>query len=184
MEACLIGAGNRWREDDAIGLVVAEKLTALVSRENAALFWIGERIFELQLYFERYQKIALIDALPPETEPGKIKIRQFNGSDTGLGRRLPQKTQDAYSLHDLDLLWQVQSAFRNGYQGEVMLIGIEAGALGYGEGLSPQLTMVLPMVLFKLEQRILGFLKDRIHFEGPHFGKIILHNNLLNNNSN
>jgi hypothetical protein len=41
-----------------------------------------------------------------------------------------------------------------------MLIGIEAGALGYGEGLSPQLAMVLPMVLLKLEQIILGFLRD------------------------
>lgn len=85
-----------------------------------------------------------------------IEINRVNRLNVGL----PQGTHHAYSLHDLDLLWQVQSAFRSGYQGELMLIGIEAGALGYGEGLSPQLAMVLPMVLLKLEQIILGFLRD------------------------
>lgn len=159
MAACVIGAGNRWREDDGIGLVVAGKLKLLVSRENADVFCIEEQIFELQSYFDRYQKIVLIDALPPEMEPGKIKIRRINGSNISLRRRLPQRTHNAYSLHDLDLLWQIQSAFRNGYQWELMLIGIEAGTLGYGEGLSPQLAMVLPIVLIKLEQSILKFLK-------------------------
>lgn len=156
MEACVIGAGNRWREDDAIGLVVAGKLKTLVSREIADIFSIEERLFELQLYFDRYQKIVLIDAMPPETEPGKIKSRRINGSNV----RLLSRIHNAYSLHDLDLLWQIHSGFRNGYQGELMLIGIEAGALGYGEGLSPQLTLVLPIVLLKLEESILGFIKD------------------------
>jgi hydrogenase maturation protease len=159
LEACVIGAGNRWRKDDGIGLVVAGKLKILVSRENADVFYIEERLFELQSYFNRYKKVVLIDALPPKTEPGKIKIRRMNGSDISLRSRLPQRTHNAYSLHDLDLLWQIQSAFRNGYQGELMLIGIEAGTLGYGEGLSLQLAMVLPIVLLKLEQSILEFLK-------------------------
>lgn len=159
MEACVIGVGNRWREDDGIGLMVAEKLKILVSRENTDILCIEERVFELQSYFDRYKKIVFIDALPPETEPGKIKIRRVKGSDISLRRRLPQRIHNALSLHDLDLLWQVQSAFRNGYQGDVMLIGIEAGKIGYSEGLSPQLNRVLPIVLFKLEQSILEFLE-------------------------
>lgn len=159
MEACVIGAGNRWREDDGIGLVVAEKLKSLVSRENADIFCIEERLFELPSYFESYQKIVLMDALPPETEPGKIKTWRINGSDISLRRRLLPSIHNTFSLHDLDLLWQVQSAFRTGYRGEVMLIGIEAGKTGYHEGLSPQLSMVLPIVLLKLKQSILKFLK-------------------------
>jgi hydrogenase maturation protease len=139
--------------------VVAEKLKILVSRENADIFCIEERLFELQSYFDHYKKTVLIDALPPETEPGKIKIRRVNGSDISLRRRLPQKIHNAFSLHDLDLLWQVQSAFRTGYRGEVMLIGIEAGTLGYSEGLSMQLDRVLPIILLKLEQSILEFLE-------------------------
>ncbi len=159
MESCVIGAGNRWREDDGIGLVVAEKLKSLVSSENTEIFCIEERLFELPSYFESYQKIVLMDALPPETEPGKIKTRRINGSDISLKRRLPQGIYNTFSLHDLDLLWQVQAAFRSGYRGEVMLIGIEAGKIGYHEGLSPQLNMVLPIVLLKLKQNISKFLE-------------------------
>lgn len=158
MEACVIGVGNRWRKDDGIGQVVADKLKTMVLSKNADVFYIEERLFELQSYFERYKKVVLIDALPPETEPGKIQIWQINGSDFGLRRRLPQRILNAFSLHDLDLLWQIQSAFRNGYQGELMLIGIEVGTLGYGEGLSLQLRKALPVVISEVEQNVFRFL--------------------------
>lgn len=160
LETCIIGAGNPWREDDGVGPVMAGMLKALIPETIADIFCLEERLFELQTWFSFYRKIIIIDALPPGVEPGKVKAYRIKKADIILWRRMPQVTHNAYSLHDLDLLWQIQYAFLNGYKGELMLIGIEAGTMGWGEGLSPQLKRVLPIVLFKLEQKIREFLND------------------------
>jgi hydrogenase maturation protease len=151
LEACIIGAGNRWREDDGVGLVIIDKLKTLIHREMFDILWIEERLFELQSCFAVYSKLIIVDALPPGSEPGKMKIRRVERSNLKIG--------NAYSLHDLDLLWQIQYAFISGYTGELMLIGIEAGTMGYGEGLSPELKAVLPGLIPKAQQRVYEFLK-------------------------
>jgi hydrogenase maturation protease len=151
LEACIIGVGNRWREDDGVGLVIIDNLKTLVPREIADTFYLEERLFEMQSYFICYKKIVIIDALPPGLEPGKMEILRINGPNFIV--------PNAYSLHDLDLLWQTQYAFVNGFIGELMLIGIEVGTMGFGEGLSSQLKKALPVLISKVEQRISEFLE-------------------------
>jgi hydrogenase maturation protease len=159
LKFCIIGVGNRWREDDCVGLLIVDKLKAMISREIIDIFYIEEQLFEVQSCFAGYTKIVIIDALPPGSEPGKMKILQVNGSGIILQQRTLQLIRNAYSLHDLDLLWQIQFAFVNGFIGELMLIGIEARTIGYGESLSPQLKKALPALISKVEQRIFDFLE-------------------------
>ena len=122
MDACIIGVGNRWREDDGVGLVIVDKLKTIIPKEVIDFFYIEEQLFEIQSCFSCYKKLVILDALSPGAEPGKMKLRRINGSSI--------KVDNAYSLHDLDLLWQIHYAFVNGFTGELILIGIEVELYG------------------------------------------------------
>ena len=154
MKACIIGIGNRWREDDGVGLAAVERLKATIPSGLADIFYLEQRLFELQSCFDCYKKLVIIDALPPGREPGRIRMQRITGP--------PETAVGIYSLHDLDLLWQIRYAFFSGFRGEVMLIGIEMGSMGYGEGLSLQLKNKLAEVISELEPIVVEFLKDII----------------------
>ncbi|MFN4112131.1 MAG: hydrogenase maturation protease [Ignavibacteria bacterium] len=67
----IIGIGNEFRGDDAIGIIIARKL-----KEDFPTFEIIESSNELELieYFKNYDRIVLIDAINSEQdENGSIK---------------------------------------------------------------------------------------------------------------
>lgn len=150
MGAGIFGVGNELREDDGIGIVIVEKLRELFTGDSVDLLVVGERLLEIPLLMPDYSKIAIIDALPPATEPGKITTVHYGGNHFAF--------PNGYSLHDLDLLWQLQSGFCIGYQGEILLIGVEAGALAYKEGLSSKLYRSLPAITLTVSKVIIEFL--------------------------
>lgn len=150
MKVGIFGVGNEFREDDGVGLVIIAKLKALFTGDNIDFLVIGERLFEIPALMMNYARIVIIDALPPDSEPGKITVVRYGGDNFSLSK--------SYSLHDLDLLCQLQYAFWSGFRGEVLLIGIEAGSLDYKKGLSLGLSCYLPNITLKVVEVIEGFL--------------------------
>jgi hydrogenase maturation protease len=113
MQAGIFGVGNELREDDGIGLIIVEKLKAIFTIDSVDLLAIGERLFEIPALIINYSKIAIIDALPPDSDPGKIMVFRYDSNNFLIPR--------TYSLHDLDLLWQLQYAFWSGFKGEILI---------------------------------------------------------------
>jgi len=150
MKAGIFGAGNELREDDGVGLVIVAKLKALFSNDNIDFLVIGERLFEIPALMMNYEKIVIIDALPPDLEPGKITVVRYGGDNFSLSK--------SYSLHDLDLICQLKYAFWSGFRGEILLVGIEAESLDYKKGLSLGLSCYLPNISLKVAEVIEGFL--------------------------
>lgn len=150
MKAGIFGVGNEFREDDGVGLVIVAKLKALFTVDNIDFLVVGERLFEIPTLMMGYKKVVIIDALPPDSEPGKITVVRYGGDNFSLSK--------SYSLHDLDLLCQLQYAFWSGFRGEVLLIGIEAGSSDYKKGLSLGLSCYLSNITLKVVEVIEGFL--------------------------
>ncbi len=149
MKSGIFGIGNELREDDGIGLAIVAKLKAIFFNDNVDLITVAGRLFEIPVLMRSYSRIVIIDALPPDLEPGKVTVSRYENNNF----LFPQR----YSLHDLDLLWQLQDAFRSGFKGEILLIGIEAGSLSYKEGLSLGLGNSLPDITLKVVNVIREF---------------------------
>jgi hydrogenase maturation protease len=158
MQAGIFGVGNELREDDGIGLVIVEKLKSLFTSDSVDLLVIGDRLFEIPALIINYSKVAIIDALPPDSDPGKIMVFRYDSNNFLI--------PGTYSLHDLDLLWQLQYAFRSGFKGEILLVGIEVESLAYKEGLSLKLCHSLPsitLIVAKAIKEFLGLTKRVTH---------------------
>ena len=77
----LIGVGNRWRGDDAAGLLVAGRVRALHPGGLSVVEHEGEPV-ELIDACEGAQAVWLIDAVSSGAKPGAL--HRFDASDHGL----------------------------------------------------------------------------------------------------
>lgn len=154
IQNCLIGIGNELRKDDAIGVVLLRMLCESDLNELFDFYEAGNDLFSLWPWVRSYQSVFMIDALPPDRQPGKMQI--MNGFDNITSKKV------AYSLHDLDVCQQLHYIFNQGYRGNVYLIGIEASDIGLGIGLSPDIQHILPELFKNIHCWLRGFLSKKI----------------------
>jgi hydrogenase maturation protease len=145
MAILVLGVGNSLRRDDAVGLVVVEQLM------KQQLTRVDYRTVEGDLLvipeiIARYDLVVIVDALAPEGNPGRIELFEVTEGMV----RLPY----GLSLHDLDLIWQLQYIIKNGFTGRIVIVGIQATDLGLGEGLSLQLQANLPRFTATISEMI------------------------------
>lgn len=149
---CIIGLGNELREDDGVGLAVLRRLKKAFPGRAAVRIPVRDQLFEIPRLIMNYSKVILIDAAPPDSFPGKVSDIRYRVD------RWP--ASDSYSLHDLDILWQLRYAYRAGFTGEILMIGIEAASLSCRKGLSPELQRSLPGAVETVKRMIARFDPD------------------------
>lgn len=142
MRVCVIGVGNELREDDGVGLVIVRELRTILNDNCIELLEIGDRLFDILEIIFNFDKVIIIDALPPGFYEKMVQTVYYNVNS--------QSTRTKYSLHDLDLLWQLGYAYRNGFRGEVILMGIAVYSLEYRMELSSELLKSLPEIVTKV----------------------------------
>jgi hydrogenase maturation protease len=142
MRRCVIGIGNELREDDGVGLVIVRKLRTMFNDNHVELLEIGNGLFDIPEIIMSYDSVVILDALPPGPVAETIQTVYC----TANSQPLPTN----YSLHDLDLFWQLGYAYRNGFHGEVIFIGITAYSFEYRTELSPELLKALPEIVLKV----------------------------------
>jgi hydrogenase maturation protease len=119
----VIGLGNDWRGDDAVGLAVARRLHGLVLA--------GEPI-GLTEAFRGDDEAIVVDAVCSGAEPGTLHV-----FDAG-GEPLPARLFGASSTHSLGLAEALELARALGcLPRRVRVYGIEAGDVSFGNGLTP-----------------------------------------------
>ena len=139
MSRCIIGLRNKIGADDGVGLTVARRLRRTLPDGPGVILLRGERLVELPQLIKDCRQVVIIDALPPDGAPGRIVAIRYQTEH--------RPARPAYSLHDLDLFWQLAAARRNGFRGEVLLLGIAAESFECRIGLSPTLRQALPALV-------------------------------------
>jgi hydrogenase maturation protease len=132
----VIGVGNRWRSDDAVGLAVATLV-----RERAPELDVIEREGEpvaLLDAFDGVDAVVLVDAVSSGAEPGTV--HRLNAAVD----RLPEELF-RHSTHHLGLAEAVELARALGtLPREAIVVGVEGASWSAGDGLSPEVASAVP----------------------------------------
>ena len=123
----VIGVGNRWRRDDAVGLEVA---AALRQRGVAARDAEGEPV-ELMDLWDGFDAAIVVDAARSGAAAGAV--HRVEASDGGLPAEL-----SATSTHTLGIGEAIELARALGrLPARVLVLAVEGKEFSAGEGLTP-----------------------------------------------
>jgi hydrogenase maturation protease len=142
----VIGIGNRWRRDDAVGLEVAARLRARGLDVRDAE---GETVELLDLW-ERARSAIVVDAAGPGAQPGTV--HRFEAADAPVPAGL-----SSTSTHALGIAEAVELGRALGRLPErLLVIAIEGADFSAGEGLTPTVAAtvdpVVDMILQELQR--------------------------------
>lgn len=126
----VIGLGNRYRGDDAVGLLIAEKLMDYYLWGAEVIAWSGEASTLMDLW-ENADQVIIIDAAASGGKPGNIY--RFNPRESVLPREIfPQRSTHSFSVADaIELARELGKLPK-----QLTVISIEGGNFEAGEGLS------------------------------------------------
>jgi len=143
-KTAIFGVGNRYRQDDAFGLVVLDTLKSDFSQYH--LFELNLGVFDLEHIFTSHPNLDLaifIDAAASKKlKSGTVLI--FSPNDV-----LPQATDFTTTTHGIsiiDIVLLLNSVKRNIMPKKIILIGLVVPNIGYGENLSPIAQKGIPVV--------------------------------------
>ena len=133
----VVGIGSRFRRDDSVGLLVLDALRPRLPSCITAVESNGDAV-ALVSSWEGAELAVLVDAVVSGGKPGTIY--GFDGA-----HRLPGKFFRAASSHMLGLAEALELARAlDRLPPRVRVIGIEAGDVDVGEGLSDEAAAALP----------------------------------------
>lgn len=128
MTALVVGVGNPMRGDDAVGPVVAARVAALGLTGVTVL--ADEEPLTLVELLGCYDDVVVVDATPPGTEPGRVRVCQ-------VGPASPEEPASAVGSHGLGVLEAVGLARALGrLPRRLTVVGVEAATTTTGAPLS------------------------------------------------
>jgi hydrogenase maturation protease len=150
----VIGIGNRYREDDAVGPAVAERLRAQLPPSVGVMTNDGEGLLDLVLELSDVGTAILIDAAASGAEPGTI--HRLEGADRAAFDRIAR-----CSTHSFGVVEAVELARALGrLPPRLIVYAVEAESLGYGQGLSPHVYAAVEDVAGRIGTEIARILGD------------------------
>jgi hydrogenase maturation protease len=135
----VLGIGNPYMHDDAIGPRVVDELRKLNVSDKVLVFDYGSLDLALLAYFKNSSKIVIIDALKAGVNPGTVSKYIVSSLDDS-------KTS-APNLHELELHDIVDLASQTGVMCPIVVVGVEPKDCSPGEGLSAEVGKSLPNVI-------------------------------------
>jgi hydrogenase maturation protease len=131
----IIGCGNLNRSDDAVGVIIAQRLQQFLLENptpNVRVFDCGTAGMEVMFQARGSKQLVIIDASSTGSEPGAVyKVP---------GKELEALPEPSYSLHDFrwdNALAAGRKIFQDDFPKEVTVYLIEAANLDFGWELSP-----------------------------------------------
>jgi hydrogenase maturation protease len=128
----IIGLGNEFRHDDAVGLIAARRLHGVEHEGD-----VGDLISR----WEGLESVILIDAVASGAAPGTI--HRLDVSDSPVPRKLFQNSTHALGLADGIELSRALGTLPH----EVLIYGIEVRDTTAGHGLSPEVAKALEALI-------------------------------------
>ena len=133
----VIGLGNEFRHDDAVGLIAARQLRA---RGIAAEEQAGD-LATLMDKWPRADGLILIDAVASGAAPGTVHCLDVSAAP--LNRELFKSSTHALGLADAVELSRTLGTLPS----RVLVFGVEVSDLSAGLGLSPEVERALPALI-------------------------------------
>jgi hydrogenase maturation protease len=131
----VIGVGNRWRSDDAAGLVVADRLRGMLAGVEV-LEREGEPVGLMDAW-EGEDAVVIVDCVTSGATPGTL--HRLDAVEAPLPAEL-----FAASTHHFGLAEAVELARVLGRLPETLVVyGVEGSRFDAGEGLSPEVDAAL-----------------------------------------
>ncbi|AFY43970.1 hydrogenase maturation protease [Nostoc sp. PCC 7107] len=131
----IIGCGNLNRCDDAVGVIIAQRLQQYLATNphaNVRVYDCGTAGMEVMFQARGSKKLVIIDASSTNSEPGAIfKVP---------GKELEALPEPSYNLHDFrwdNALAAGRKIFQDDFPEDVTVYLIEAANLSLGLELSP-----------------------------------------------
>lgn len=149
----IIGCGNANRTDDAVGVVIANRL-----RENMAahpnpqvrIFDSGTAGIDVMFQARGSQKLVIIDANQSNSEPGTVfKVP---------GSELENLPQPSYNLHDFrwdNALYAGRKIFKEEFPKGITVYLIEAGDISFGLELTSAVAQAAQKVAAEIQKQII-----------------------------
>ena len=144
----VIGVGNEWRGDDAVGLLVARRL----KKDQLPRVQIAESratVTAVQEAWKNAAGVIVVDAVVSGGPPGAIY--RFNAHGAGV----PVQLSRSLSAHG----WGVAEALALGNVFQelppwLIIYGIEGKNFGPGQEVSPEVAAAIPELVRRIEREI------------------------------
>ncbi len=151
MKTLVIGIGNDYRRDDAVGLVVARRIRQSHLAGVAVLEQSGEGTALMEAWRDA-GTVIVVDAVQSGAAPGTI-----HRLDT-QAQKIPASFFH-YSTHAFSVAEAVELARAlNQLPPRLILYGIEGKDFAAGEKLSPEVAAAVDELLARVRQEIQGFI--------------------------
>ncbi|MHB9014028.1 MAG: hydrogenase maturation protease [Ignavibacteriaceae bacterium] len=125
----VFGVGNFYRSDDAVGLIVLEKLRSQNLRGVLLIEIVGDGLSLIQEWTER-DKVIIIDAVSSGSSPGTIFRFDL------LKQQIPNK-KFHFSSHTFNIISAIELAVQlKKLPAELTLFAIEGKSFGFGSRVS------------------------------------------------
>lgn len=148
----IIGCGNLNRSDDAVGVIIAQRLQQYLTEHphpNIQVYDCGTAGMEVMFQARGSKQLIIIDASSTNSEPGAVfKVP---------GKELETLPEPSYNLHDFrwdNALAAGRKIFKDDFPLDVTVYLIEAENLGFGLELSPAVKHSADFVLSEVTAMI------------------------------
>jgi hydrogenase maturation protease len=153
----IIGCGNLNRNDDAVGVIIAQQLQEFIAKNHyphVQVYDCGTNGMEVMFQARGSKQLIIIDASSTGSEPGAIfKVP---------GKELEALPEPSYNLHNFrwdNALAAGRKIFQNEFPDEVTVYLIEAANLDFGLELSPVVQYAAAKVFTEITENIMQSLK-------------------------
>ena len=153
LKILIAGVGNELRQDDAFGVLLAQKLQEEAGfPDSVKVMEIGSAgIHLVQQLFDKYDVLVLLDVVSWGGEPGTIHFKEIEVKDI---RELPPEEKNEFmaDMHYINPLKALMLAKAlNVYPQKVLFLGCESAAHEeIGIGLSPAVSNAIPLAFKRI----------------------------------
>ncbi|HNB73313.1 MAG TPA: hydrogenase maturation protease [Acidobacteriota bacterium] len=142
----IIGIGNDFRSDDAVGLVIARRLKACHINQFTVIEFTSDGAALLD-YFQQAEVVILVDAVSSGATPGTI--HRLDAHREVISKQYFQCSTHTVSVAEAIELGRVLGILPQ----HLLVVGIEAVNFSPGVGLSPPVEKVVDQVVEQIQQQ-------------------------------
>lgn len=151
MKILVMGIGNTLLRDEGVGVYAVRELEAMSWPEGVE--FVDGGIFSQDLFhiYQDYEMLVVLDCVKAGGEPGTL--HRLEEAD------LARASRKAVGVHDFGMLDSLLFAeVLGGRRPRLLVLGVEPGAIEYGEGLTPPVAEALPALARAAEAELRAIL--------------------------
>ncbi len=144
---CIVGVGNYYRCDDAVGLCIVDRLAQIINHPNVVLFNVEDIIesYCFTIAQSNCSNVLIIDAIQADAEEGTVVFG-----------RLSDFVEVAYDISTHKLALQMSCKILEASGKNVYLLGVVIKNNDYGQELSPIIQDTIDSIVTMVQASIMS----------------------------